>query len=125
MASQITRLRDGVGLLALTWPIVILTLFVLESPAVAPLLVCYVAAFVAVGARWRWGRSFALGVALFGAGLVWLLAKNGLWGHPIVTQVAVAHALVLVGLARLERPRLVAFTAGWLLPSLFLWVGLR
>jgi len=125
MASQLARLREGVGLLGLTLPVVVLTLFVFDAPGVAPLLACYVAAFVAVGAKWSWGRSFALGVAFFGAGLVWLLAKNGLWGQPIVTQIAVAHALVAAGLVRLERPRLLAFTAGWLLPSLFLWIGLR
>jgi hypothetical protein len=119
---RLTQYREAVGLLGLSMPIVVLTLLLGFLPMVAILLGWYVVAFVAVVARWSWGRSFALGVTGFGISLMAFLIRNGLGGQPLVVQLTAAHTVAAAGLVRLERPKLVPFVVGWLVPTLFVWV---
>lgn len=121
--KKLAAYREAVGLLALSFPIVVLTILLQVAPLYAGLLLgWYATAFVATVAKWDWGRSFALGVTGFGVLFMAYLIREGLGGQPLIVQLTAAHAVAVAGLIRLERPRVVPFVLGWLVPTIVIWV---
>src|SRR5262245_31491711 len=98
MWQKLSRVAEAMGLLSLCYPIVVLVLLTGYDPLLAgTLLGWYVMAFVAVAARYSWGRPFAIGLSAWGITVMYLLGKATGWPSTVV-HMMVAHALVPVAL---------------------------